>query len=337
MVFNEKYLMVVVDEQEEELARISEIFENKGYEVNAAINYDQLLFCIEEDIPDMIIINFRKNIEVKKELFEKFRSNNKYRDLPILGIFDSVAPEVIDEYIEHGIESICTYPFTNKEILLRSEHIVEIVHNRKEIEKKDLALGAMYEEVKVLKLDIKTKMDEITKLKDTINRVVIIDPLTGLFNRTYAFEQLEMAIARFNRKKIISSIILCNIDDFTEVNGEFGHNVGDRVLKEVSLSLSKNKRNQDVFARYSSDTYMIILPDTDIEGAKFFAERARAIIENTKLTDNNISITMTFGVAIYNQAMSVDMTMKMVEDSLRFGKQSGKNKVVVGNELLNLF
>jgi len=336
MVFNEKHLVVVVDNVDEELAKISEIYENEGYDVNVATNYEQLRFCLDDEMPDLVVVNFKDNSSEMKELFLKVRGEDQYLELPILGIIEDTSPETIENYLDLGLDSMCNYPYARKDLLLRSEILIDSVYKAKELEKKNLAIGAIFDEVKNLKLDLKRKMEEIKRLKDTLNRVAVLDNLTGLYNRSYALDQLDMAISRYNRTEAQSSIILCNLDDFTDVNSEFGHVIGDRVLKEVAVSLSKNKRTQDVFSRYSGDTFMIVLPDTDIEGVKFFGERVRSIIESASFTDKDIKVTMSLGVATYNQVMSVDMIMMMVEDALKFGKQSGKNKVIVANELLNL-
>ena len=336
MIFNEKYLVIIVDDDLDELSRVSEMFEDEGYEVTSASNYEQLLFNLEEVMPDLLVVNFKSNLELKKELFVRIRGDERFIELPTLGIFDSIEPEIVDHYIELGIESICTYPFTSKEILLRSEHLIEIIHARRTLEQKEFAIAAMFDEVKNLKLELKSKYKDIAALRDKISRVAVLDSLTGLFNRTYALEQLEMAISRFNRKNIESSVILCDIDDFKDINSLYNHNTGDQVIREVALELTSKKRNQDIFARYSGESFIIILPDTDADGAKYFAERAREIIANSTYTKEDIKITMTFGVAAYNQVMPLDMLMKMTEDALKFGKQSGKNKVLVANEMLNL-
>jgi len=336
MVFNEKYLVVIVDDDLDELSRVSEMFEDEGYEVSAISSYEQLVLDLEEKIPDLLVINFKSSLDLKKELFVRIRGDERFIELPILGIFDGITPSIVDHYIELGIESMCTYPFTTKEILLRSEHLIEIIHARRTLEQKELAISAMFKEAKNLKLELKSKYEDINTLRDEISRIAVLDSLTGLYNRTYALEHLEMAVSRFNRKNIESSVILCDIDDFRNINSNYSHNIGDQVIREVALELIIKKRNQDIFARYAGESFIIILPDTDADGAKYFAERAREIIESSTYTDENIKITMTFGVAAYNQIMPLDMLIKMTEDALKFGKQSGKNKVLVANEMLSI-
>ncbi len=336
MVFDEKFMVLVVNDNQEELRSISKIFEEEGYEVTGAMTYEQLLFCLEDEKPDIVVMDFRNAVEKIRDVFLRVRSDQRFLEFPVLGLFGDVTAEDSANYYEMGMDSICSEPFSKRELLIRSEHLVELVHKSKELEKKSLAMTAVYEEVKTLKIHLKNKLDEIEKLKDTIKRVAILDSVTGLYNRSYALEQLEMAVSRFNRKEILSSVILCNVDHFKGINNEFGHNSGDRLLKELAASLTKNKRNQDIIARFSGDTFIIVLPDTDIDGAKFFAERARAIVEQGSYTDKDIETTMTFGVMTYNQPMSVDMIMKMTEDALKFGKESGRNKIVIANELLNM-
>ncbi len=336
MVFEERFMVLLVNDNQEELKEVSRIFEDEGYEVDGAETYEQLLFCLENEKPSIMVMDFRKSIDYVRDIFLHIRGDQRFLEVPVLGLFGQVTAEDSANYYELGMDSICSEPFSERELLIRCEHLVELGHRNKELEKKNLAMTAIYEEVKSLKLDVKSKLEEIEKLKDTINRVAILDSVTGLYNRTYALEQLEMAVSRFNRKELLSSVILCNVDGFKGINNEFGHSMGDRVLKELAGAITKNKRNQDVIARFSGDTFMIVLPDTDIDGGKFFAERARSIIEQKSFADKDIKVTMTFGLMTYNQPMSVDMVMKMTEDALKFGKESGRNKVVVANELLNM-
>jgi len=337
MVFNEKYFVFVVDNNDESLVKISEGFENEGYEISTAANYDQLLYNLEEEYPNLIILNFKSDFEYHRDIYLKLRSDERFFSIPVIGIFDSLTTEEKDHFIDLGIDSICVEPISQKELMIRGEHLIELNQYRVNVEQKELAFKAMYDEVNHLKNELKTKHDDINQLRDSLSRMAVLDTLTGLFNRTYVLEQLEMAISRFNRKQIESSIILCNIDGINKINTQYGHNIGDKIIRQVGIELTKKKRNQDIIARYSGDSFLILLPDTELEGAKFFAERARTTVEAKEFGENeNIRLTMTFGVAIYNQSMPFDMLMKLAEDALAYGKQTGKNTVVVANEFIKL-
>lgn len=337
MVFSEKYHVIIVDSQEESFKVISEYFENEGYEVSGATSFDQLIYNLEEENTHLIVLNFQSDYELQREVYVKLRSEDRYFSLPVMGLFNQLSLAEKEHFIDLGMDSLCIEPISEKEVVLRAEHLIELNDFRNTSEQKELALKAIYDEVNNLKIELKSKHDDINQLRDSLSRMAVLDTLTGLFNRTYVLEQLEMAISRFNRKQIESSIILCDIDDIVKVNSEFGHNIGDKIIRQVGIELTKKKRNQDIIARYSGDSFLILLPDTELEGAKFFAERARKTIESKLFGDNeNIQLTMTFGVAIYNQTMPFEMLMKLAEDALVYGKQIGKNTVVVANEFVRL-
>jgi len=111
MVFNEKYLVVIVDNQEDELKKISAVFEDEGYEVNVAMHYEQLLFCLEDEMPDLIIIDFKDDEKMKKEMFLRVRGDQRFLEIPILGIFDELTAETSANYYEMGVDSICSTPY----------------------------------------------------------------------------------------------------------------------------------------------------------------------------------------------------------------------------------
>jgi diguanylate cyclase (GGDEF)-like protein len=337
MVFNERYHVLVVDSQNESLERIIAGFEDEGYEVSIASTFDQLVYELEEDDANLLVLNFKSDIQLQMDIYRKFRQDERYLAIPVLGLFSSLTVEEKDHYIDLGIDSVCVEPFSAKELIIRAEHLIELNQYRVNAEQKELAFKAMYLEVNNLKSELKAKHEDINQLRDSLSRMAVLDTLTGLFNRTYVLEQLEMAISRFNRKQIESSIILCDIDNIVAINSQFGHNIGDKMIREIGIELTKKKRNQDIIARYSGDSYLILLPDTELEGAKFFAERARKTIEQKMFGEKeDIQLTMTFGVAIYNQTMPFDMLMRLAEDALAYGKETGKNKVVVANELIKL-
>lgn len=335
MVFNENRVIMAIGDSKELLEGISHTFELNQFEVVEAMDYQQANYCLEDEELKLVIIDLSENEEEMHNILLNIRGDERFIDIPVFLIGTDLSTERRDELLELGISATFNKPYSLNELYLRAEQLLELIEVRDELDKKNLTIASIYDEIKEAKFKMKSLNDENQNLKSIIDTITIQDRLTGLFNRSYALDQLEMALSRYNRSEITSSVILCNIDDFTEVNNSYGNHVGDDVLKEVAKALSKNKRNQDVFSRYDGDTFMIVLPDTDMEGAKFFAERARKLVESGKFTEKELAITITFGVVTYNQVMSLDMTMKMVEDALRFGKQSGKNKVLIANELLN--
>ena len=122
---NEKETIVILDNQEEELIWLSELFENENYEVNIATNWEQLLFCLDEEKTDLLVINFYGDVHKKKEVFLKIRGDERYFGLPILGLFREEPLKTMDLYLELGLDHICTYPFSEKDILIHANQLID--------------------------------------------------------------------------------------------------------------------------------------------------------------------------------------------------------------------
>ncbi len=139
-------------------------------------------------------------------------------------------------------------------------------------------------------------------LKDANEEIRILsitDPLTGTYNRGYMTERLPQEIKRARRYSRALSIILCDIDHFKKVNDTYGHLVGDRVLKDFAQCIRHSIRQDvDWTARYGGEEFLIVLPETDVNGASVMAERLKSELSQrvTETQGKKISITASFGV-----------------------------------------
>ncbi len=157
------------------------------------------------------------------------------------------------------------------------------------------------------------------------------DPLTKLENRRSMRVSLKQEINRHERKSISFSIIIIDIDKFKLFNDLHGHDCGDFVLIKVAETLLSNLRKQDIAARWGGEEFMILLPETDICGAKVVAEKLKTIISKSPFVFNNklkLIITATFGVSEFNSSENIDYMIKKADEALYKGKQSGRNCVV---------
>jgi len=152
------------------------------------------------------------------------------------------------------------------------------------------------------------------------------DPLTGLYNRRYIMEKIGKLIVGYKR----FSLIIADIDCFKGINDTFGHDCGDRVLKIVSKSLQDAVREQDVVSRWGGEEFLLLLPETEIEGAHILADRIRKIIEEQIIVYNGVqmAITMTFGVTVNEDYERIEDTMKKADNALYEGKSRGRNCVI---------
>ncbi|QQR88666.1 MAG: GGDEF domain-containing protein [Myxococcales bacterium] len=114
---------------------------------------------------------------------------------------------------------------------------------------------------------------------EAIYRMTIIDALTTTYNKRYILETLDKEISRARRHARPLSLLLCDLDHFKQINDSYGHLAGDYVLKELVTTVRGILRPDDVLGRYGGEEFMVVLPETDIEGAKEVGERMRKAVE----------------------------------------------------------
>lgn len=154
------------------------------------------------------------------------------------------------------------------------------------------------------------------------------DPLTGIYNRKMFDDAMDQWIGFSKRSGHPLSLILFDIDYFKGVNDNFGHMVGDRVLKDVAAIVKQSIRNTDIFARWGGDEFAILLPNTDLEKAEKLAERLKGCIANYCPPESPNKITCSFGVAQYEQNDTKQSLLRTVDDLLLEAKTGGRDKVV---------
>lgn len=169
---------------------------------------------------------------------------------------------------------------------------------------------------------------EIQKLNKELRRMSLEDDLTECHNRRY-FEALvireQKRAIRYNTKM---SIIMLDIDFFKDVNDQYGHHVGDVVLKELAKIMSEHIRVSDDLARWGGEEFIILLPNTGAEQAVQVAEKLRLKIENN-VFEYDLKMTASFGVAEYIQHESYDDLFKRVDSAVYLAKEKGRNQVVI--------
>ncbi len=169
------------------------------------------------------------------------------------------------------------------------------------------------------------------RLHRIVRHQALIDGLTGLANRRHAERSLETELARAERFGGPLAVVLCDLDDFKDVNDQHGHLVGDDVLRELATVLEDTVRTVDVAARWGGEEFALILPGTDAEGGAQLAERAReALADRTILTQEGVPVRVTavsFGVAALARARRGRRAARSGRCSALSAKNQGKNRV----------
>jgi len=181
----------------------------------------------------------------------------------------------------------------------------------------------------------KKRLEELnTELEDKNKRLkhlAACDSMTGLLNRREFERIVNHELSRMRRYEYNSCIIIIDIDYFKKINDEYGHPVGDELIKQFSFILKNELREFDIVVRWGGEEFIILLPDVSVYDGKKVAERLRKIIENNKfnINDKLLSITASFGVAelSYMEAEPFKKSYDRADKALYLAKNSGRNCV----------
>jgi diguanylate cyclase (GGDEF)-like protein len=166
---------------------------------------------------------------------------------------------------------------------------------------------------------------------EEIYKMTIIDGLTQVHVKRYLLESLDKELMRARRHARDLSFQMIDIDHFKKINDIHGHLAGDYVLKEVARIIQGRIRRDEVLARYGGEEFAIILPETNLEGARSLAEGLREKIEQSRFVFQNevIRVTISIGVATLTDEGHTSMDLiKYADEKLYEAKRSGRNRVV---------
>jgi len=168
--------------------------------------------------------------------------------------------------------------------------------------------------------------------KAQLHQLAITDGLTGLYIHRYFQLRLDAALTKARRRQEPVSLILFDVDHFKKFNDTWGHQIGDKVLKQVAeITAATVREGIDLAARYGGEEFTVIMPNTSLEGAVQLAERIRTNIEQATLVqdEKTISITISLGCAAFPEhAVDKENLIKAADEALYRAKQAGRNCTV---------
>jgi len=200
-------------------------------------------------------------------------------------------------------------------------------------ENKQGHLDTIAKEYSTVNTELEQYKMKVTKLQTDLNKYKtesITDHLTGLFNRKYMDMKLSEEIERYKRMNIPFCVMLVDIDHFKSVNDNYGHLVGDQVLKHLSKLIKENIRKTDFAFRYGGEEFLVILSNADIRNSSHIAEQIRKKLEtvNFALKGNSFNVTASFGIASFENTDDAESVIKKADKRLYNAKETGRNKVV---------
>ncbi|HGM3506654.1 TPA: diguanylate cyclase [Clostridioides difficile] len=302
--------ILVVDDSVLMCDLIDKALTKDNFNVKKAFNAIEAKEFLEEFIPDIILLDIILPDNSGFDFCKDVKSNVRTADIPI--IFITSKNEDTDIVRGFGVGAIdyMVKPFSMTELKARIMAHLEVKKSQDKLKKINKELESSLEK---------------------LNRLVVRDYLTGLYNRRHIINQL-MEQRKINQYKETSiSLILGDIDDFKVINDTYGHDAGDFVLTVISSIIKKNCRQIDTVSRWGGEEFLIMLTNTPIEGAKILSERIRKEVKEFDFNykENKIKCTITLGVVEVNSNISLEENISLADKAMYEGKSLGKDCSVV--------
>ncbi len=165
-----------------------------------------------------------------------------------------------------------------------------------------------------------------------LEKLVFVDPLTGVYNRAFYDRQVTLEIERANRTNQKLGLLVMDIDDFKAINDQFGHRAGDQVLAQVAREVRARMRKIDLMFRYGGEEFVLLLPGADLEEAQRTAERLRLVVGEQRVLPDGVAtplrVTVSVGGAVYpDQSRTKTGLFNAADSALYRAKNDGKNRV----------
>ncbi len=222
--------------------------------------------------------------------------------LPILAVTDENRKAKIIHALKAGAVDYVLAPFVEEELISRSE-----THIR-----------------------LHQLIRKLSSVNERLRELSVTDPLTGLFNRGYLNRMLKAEIKKLSRREEWLSCIMIDIDHFKDINDTYGHIAGDFVLKELAEIMKKQSRESDIVTRYGGEEFLLLLPQTDPEGAVILAEKIRTATEKKQFQTGNltISVSISCGVHGIRNFMEGRNLIQYADEALYRAKETGRNRTI---------
>ncbi|WP_086074599.1 GGDEF domain-containing response regulator [Paenibacillus camerounensis] len=294
-----KYEILLVDDDVELVAFLRESLERKSYYVNIAMSAERGLKLFYESRPDLILLDILLPDQSGIDVLHQIIGKAKKERIPI--------------------------------IIISGEH-------SKDIQLYAYTLGVMDYVPKPVDIDlflalIKNRFE----LKKEWQKSIIIDELTGAYNRKFFNQTMKQLVSDFRRTERTFSLALLDLDYFKQINDTYGHLVGDEVLQAFSELVRSSIRVEDTFCRYGGEEFALFMPNTDAASALLVIERIQKQFADMEFWAKQELFHVTFSAGVTEIRTSRDDPDELIEDAdqaLYASKHAGRNQSTLYSEYL---
>lgn len=287
------FRVLIVDDSVTQIHHIEKLLNSAGMITHSVSNPLHAWQALESFQPEVILMDIYMPDCNGIELAKIIRQDKRYLNIPIIYLSEEDDRERQLFAMKEGGEDFITKPSNAK-------HLLSVIRTR----------GSRARE---------------------LNNLIARDSLTGLYNHTHILNALDTHIKAANRNNLPFCFVMLDIDHFKQVNDKFGHQVGDDVIKNLSLFLSQRLRKTDVIGRYGGEEFAVILPNTSLDNAyKVMNEVRHNFSQLLHHGKEEIHATFSCGIASY-QGQASNVLIELADQAMYSAKKDGRNCVKTAN------
>ncbi len=298
-------VILLIDDVPRNIQVLGEILKDEGYSFAIAMNGKETFRLLEKKLPDLILLDVMLPDTDGFEICRKLKEKKKTANIPV--IFLTARTETEDKIrgLELGAVDYITKPFEEAEVIARVRTHVQLKKS------KDL---------------IRLYYESLEKEKELLEKMAITDDLTQIFNRRHIISRLNDEIKRSERHRGNLSVVMIDVDRFKLINDTYGHQTGDKVLKQIADTMKKSLRETDILGRYGGEEFLAVLPETDLNNAFHAAEKMRKKICDLQWEEAGLHVTISCGIAEFKIKEKDFELLKRADDLLYKAKAEGRDK-----------
>lgn len=327
--------IVVYDQDEEQLNKFKSLLEESGHlgsfvtnQLGQLTNLMGLGFETGFQIAGpssrmqvtLIILDVDEG-EASLDFLKLLKSDLRYKDVPIIVTSETSFEHNVATAYAYGANDFIRKPYEKSEAKARIHSCLRLNH---EIDRR-----------KARENEVTEIANQLRELSQVLMKLSLIDPLTEVANRRAFDQNVDQEFKRSRRNKLPLSIVLFDVDHFKLFNDSYGHPAGDLCLRRIAQEVQSTiKRPGDMLTRYGGEEFAIILPSTDLSGARVIGERILKTVESLAIRhDNNTAgpvVTVSVGVATFNgteNGMTLEKLLQLADQAMYEAKSNGRNRM----------